>query len=102
MVGVPVAPEAVALPSSRDEPCPLNAARVGVTYRAGHSVVTLLDRVAAEDLLAGLPVREPSAQDAERLALAVVLGTQALGDRAKVPDTPMSGSRAGLKKWTDR
>jgi hypothetical protein len=40
-----------------DLSCPLN---VGVAYRAGHggTVDTSLDRVAAEDVLAGLPVRE--------------------------------------------
>jgi hypothetical protein len=40
--------------------CLLNAADVSVTYGAGHGGVvgTSLDRVAAEDVLAGLPVRE--------------------------------------------
>lgn len=38
----------------------MKAADVGVTYRAGHggTVDASLDRVAAEDVLAGLPVRE--------------------------------------------
>jgi hypothetical protein len=40
--------------------CPVSAADVGVTYRADHGGVvdTSLDRVAAEEVLAGLPVRE--------------------------------------------
>lgn len=40
--------------------CPVNAADVGITDRAGHGgrVDTSLDQVAAEDALAGLPVRE--------------------------------------------
>lgn len=40
--------------------CLVNAADVGVTYRAGHGgmVDTSLDRVATEDVLAGLSVRE--------------------------------------------
>jgi hypothetical protein len=40
--------------------CPVTAADVGVTYRADHGGVvdTSLDRVAAEEVLAGLPVRE--------------------------------------------
>jgi hypothetical protein len=40
--------------------CPVTAADVGVTYRADHAGVvdTSLDRVAAEEVLAGLPVRE--------------------------------------------
>jgi hypothetical protein len=39
--------------------CPVSA-DVGVTYRAGHGgmVDTSLDRVVAEEVLAGLPVRE--------------------------------------------
>ncbi len=40
--------------------CSLSAADVSVTYRAGHraAIDTRLDRVAAGDVLAGLPVRE--------------------------------------------
>jgi hypothetical protein len=40
--------------------CRVNAADVGVTYRAGYGgrVDTSLDQVAAEDVLAGLPIRE--------------------------------------------
>jgi len=40
--------------------CSLNASDVSVTYRAGHGAVidTSLDRVAAGNVLAGLPVRE--------------------------------------------
>jgi hypothetical protein len=40
--------------------CRVNAADVGVTYRAGYGgrVDTSLDQVVAEDVLAGLPIRE--------------------------------------------